>query len=146
MLPKIADLHDRSRIVYIVGTNHVEQFDAAISRQGRFDLILPVMCPTTGEKLKKWKPLKEARDNLVSNGDEKRLVDALIGDLTFGEAKDLNESLEKTLTTTEIVEALNKAVADATLNKPVDPETRGSPTWKQRLKEQESKIQGLKHY
>lgn len=146
MLPKIADLHDRSRIVYIVGTNHVEQFDAAISRQGRFDLILPVMCPTTSEKLKKWKPLKEARDKLVSNGDEKRVVDALIGDLTFGEAKDLNERLKTTHAPAEIIEALNKAVANATLNEPVDTETKGSPTWKQRLKEQESKIQGLKHY
>jgi hypothetical protein len=144
MLPKIAGLHDRKRIVYVVGTNHVEQFDAAISREGRFDLILPAMPPTAAEKLSTWDALKSARDKLVSNGDDEKVVDPLIGDLTYGEAKNLNERLIGTPTVKDIVEALNEAVARATLNRPVDSDSRDSPTWKQRLKEQESKIQGLK--
>jgi hypothetical protein len=151
MLPKIAGLHDRRRIVYIVGTNHVEQFDAAISRHGRFDLILPVMPPTTSEKLDKWESLKRARTQLVKEGESEQHIDANLQDLTFGEAKDLDARVERLLTESEnkkaskddLVKVINEAARDATLNRPVDPDSRYGQTWKERLKEQESKIQGL---
>jgi hypothetical protein len=153
MLPKIAGLHDRRRIVYIVGTNHVEQFDSAISRQGRFDLILPVMPPTTGEKLKEWDALRWARDFLLANDESKDVIDEAIGDLTYGESKDLDARLSRLRERhmggdppeEEVRQALQYAVDNATLNKPADPESEGGPTWKKRLEEQgESKIQGLK--
>jgi hypothetical protein len=51
MLPKLAAINKRRRIVFIVATNHIDNFDLAISRTGRFDLILPVLPPTTEEKL-----------------------------------------------------------------------------------------------
>jgi hypothetical protein len=151
MLPKIAELHDRRRIVYVVGTNHVEQFDAAISRHGRFDLILPVMPPTTGEKLEKWKTLKRARAQLVEEGEPGQYIDENLQDLTFGEAKELNARLERLFSGSasekapkdDLVKVINEAAKDATLNRPVDPDARHGQTWKERLKEQESKIQGL---
>ncbi len=144
MLPKIAGLHDRSRIVYIVGTNHLEQFDAAISRAGRFDLILPVMPPTTKEKLDKWENLAKAREALIERGDDPATIDERIGDLTFGEAKDLDARLKRASTKAQTLEAADDALANATLNKPVDPDSKNKTTWKQMLKEQESKIQGLR--
>jgi hypothetical protein len=151
MLPKIADLHDRSRIVYIVGTNHVEQFDAAISRHGRFDLILPVMPPTTSEKLDRWGSIKRARGQLINEGESEQKIDANLQDLTFGEAEDLDARLEGLLPESpsdkavkdDLVKVINEAARDATLNRPVDPDSREGQTWKERLKEQESKIQGL---
>jgi hypothetical protein len=54
MLPKLAALSDRRRIVYLLATNHLERFDIAISREGRFDLILPVATPTLKAKLGRW--------------------------------------------------------------------------------------------
>lgn len=151
MLPKIADLHDRRRIVYVVGTNHVEQFDAAISRHGRFDLILPVMPPTTVEKLDKWGALKRVRTQLVEEGESGQYIDENLQDLTFGEAKLLATRLERLLPESasqkapkdDLVKVINEAARDATLNQPVDPDSRHGQTWKERLKEQESKIQGL---
>jgi ATPase family associated with various cellular activities (AAA) len=144
MLPKIAGLHERSRIVYIVGTNHLEQFDAAISRAGRFDLILPVMPPTAEEKLEKWERLAQAREALLERGDDATTVEERIGDLTFGEAKDLDARLKRASSEDQILDAADEAFANATLHKQVDPELSDGPTWKQRLSEQESKIQGLR--
>ncbi len=54
MLPKLAALGDAHRIIYVLTTNHIEHFDTAIRRPGRFDLILPVLPPTYAEKVKKW--------------------------------------------------------------------------------------------
>ena len=54
MLPKLQGLSNRRRLVYLIATNHPEQFDAAIRRPGRFDMVLPVMPPTLGAKRAKW--------------------------------------------------------------------------------------------
>jgi hypothetical protein len=142
MLPKIADLHARKRIVYIVGTNHLEQFDAAISRRGRFDLILPVMPPTAEEKYDEWATLRDARDTCVAQGSDASTVNTLIEDLTFGEAEDLAARLEKISAAEEVVGAVKEAAADATLYQAVDHDSAG-PSWKALLGEQESKIRGL---
>ncbi len=48
MLPLIQDLRDLAKIygfVFFVATNHIERFDSAITRLGRFDLILPLGPP-----------------------------------------------------------------------------------------------------
>ena len=71
MLPKIAALHDRRRLVYLVATNHLEQFDAAISRPGRFDVIVPLMPPTAQAKLARWPDLADARKRLIAAGGER---------------------------------------------------------------------------
>jgi len=42
LLPWFQGLHDSGRLVLIVATNHIDRFDAAIRRPGRFDLVLPV--------------------------------------------------------------------------------------------------------
>jgi ATP-dependent 26S proteasome regulatory subunit len=58
MLPKLAAISKRRRIVFIVATNFIDHFDIAIRRPGRFDALLQVMTPTAQEKLKHWN-LKE---------------------------------------------------------------------------------------
>jgi SpoVK/Ycf46/Vps4 family AAA+-type ATPase len=40
MLPKLAKLHDDGRVVFFMLTNHRRDFDLAITRPGRFDLLL----------------------------------------------------------------------------------------------------------
>jgi hypothetical protein len=52
MLPKLTELHDRGRIVFLMATNFQERFDAAIKRAGRFDLLLCMGPPKLAEKIK----------------------------------------------------------------------------------------------
>jgi SpoVK/Ycf46/Vps4 family AAA+-type ATPase len=52
MLPKLADLYDRARVIFLMATNHKKDLDAAITRPGRFDLLLCVGPPTWEGKLK----------------------------------------------------------------------------------------------
>jgi hypothetical protein len=51
MLPKLIAINRTRRIVFIVATNHLENFDIAIKRPGRFDLVLQVLPPKMEAKL-----------------------------------------------------------------------------------------------
>lgn len=50
MLPKLAKLHDRGRLVFLMATNFQEKFDDAIKRAGRFDMLLCMGPPTLQAK------------------------------------------------------------------------------------------------
>jgi hypothetical protein len=52
MLPKLADLYERGQVVFLMATNHKKDLDNAITRSGRFDLLLCVGPPTWSEKVK----------------------------------------------------------------------------------------------
>jgi SpoVK/Ycf46/Vps4 family AAA+-type ATPase len=61
MLPKLATLHDRARVVFFMATNHQRYFDSAIKRPGRFDLHIFMGVPSWKEKrarLAAFLPLK----------------------------------------------------------------------------------------
>jgi hypothetical protein len=45
MLPKLASLWDRKRVIFLMATNHKQQLDPAITRPNRFDLLLCVAPP-----------------------------------------------------------------------------------------------------
>lgn len=51
MLPKLALLWTRRRIIYFVATNHIEYFDAAIVRSERFDVLVFVPLPSFQKKM-----------------------------------------------------------------------------------------------
>jgi hypothetical protein len=164
MLPKIAALHDRRRLVYIVATNHVEQFDVAISRPGRFDVIVSVMPPNRAAKEKEWPELARARKLIASKGGvADGELSTTLRDLTFDEAEELAARVKKDAHDLgKLKKAFEDALNDSALNSFVDPAAKGpspaekssttedddppneSPeTWKERLKSQESKIRGL---
>ena len=50
MLPKLAKLHDRRQIIFLMATNFPANFDDAIKRAGRFDLLLCMGPPTLADK------------------------------------------------------------------------------------------------
>ena len=50
MLPKLARLHDQGRVIFLVATNFQADFDDAIKRAGRFDLLLCMGPPTLRAK------------------------------------------------------------------------------------------------
>jgi hypothetical protein len=164
MLPKLAALHSRRRIVYIVATNHLEVFDAAISRPGRFDLIIPVMPPTADAKAKEWDALKQACEALKDAGKtiKNKTGDTvepgtLLDDLTYDEAESLAAAAAGVTDIDVLVKRFEKAAQGATLYQPVLGDDTppnavapggGSPTpapenWKQRIDNQRTKIRGL---
>jgi hypothetical protein len=50
MLPKLAKLHDRGQLVFLMATNFQANFDDAIKRAGRFDFLLCMGPPTLEAK------------------------------------------------------------------------------------------------
>ena len=66
MLPKLADINEQRKIVFLLATNFVGDFDTAFSRPGRFDMRLQVMPPKVSEKINHagWEVLKAALDGL----------------------------------------------------------------------------------
>jgi hypothetical protein len=53
MLPQLAQLHDRRQVIFFVATNYISRFDPALTRAGRFDLLLCMGPPTFSEKIEK---------------------------------------------------------------------------------------------
>jgi hypothetical protein len=69
MLPKLAELHRNDRVIVLMATNHQQQFDAAIKRPGRFDLMLCVGPPMWVEK--------KGKLNLVLGSADKQDANAI---------------------------------------------------------------------
>ncbi len=72
MLPKLLKLREQRRVIFFMATNHQKDFDAAIKRPGRFDLLIPMGPPSYDEKQRglkeQWFPEqenKEDRDRVI---------------------------------------------------------------------------------
>jgi hypothetical protein len=50
MLPKLAKLHDRGQLIFLMATNYQASFDDAIKRAGRFDFLLCMGPPKLEDK------------------------------------------------------------------------------------------------
>ena len=122
MLPKLTALYKARRILYLVATNHVEQFDAAIRRRGRFDLIMPVLPPTCEEKERKWPELKHAIEQMQLDAQEK--ARAGLADLIFLEADDLAGEVAAG---GDVGELIAQFADQCILRQDVDPRRRARP-------------------
>jgi len=157
MLPKLAALSERRRIVYLLATNHVERFDIAISREGRFDLILPVAPPTLEAKLERWPDfatrLAELDLQVAGGAKDENLIEWL-SDLTYSEFDRLQARLKDETDTAKFRAAIELVHSRCTVLQaiPVTAEAATSEddgsgtsnvqplTWKKRLVDQRSKI------
>jgi hypothetical protein len=80
MLPKLASIHKRATLVFIIATNHVGQFDLAIRRRGRFDRVVQIMPPTYKAKMAKvnWGPARNLNPAAkIGSGSGVRVVSAM---------------------------------------------------------------------
>ena len=66
MLPKLAKLHDDGRVVFFMLTNHRKDMDAAITRPGRFDLMLYLGPPDAEKKVNALAELIQSKDDDLS--------------------------------------------------------------------------------
>lgn len=108
MLPHLAKLTNKRKVLYFFATNHKQTFDAAITRAGRFDMLLYVGPPSWNEKIDSLVPLAKLTDSEA--GEAKAILETWVGAhhkeqlealdwATFGEARVLFDeaSEEKSL-------------------------------------------------
>jgi ATPase family associated with various cellular activities (AAA) len=143
MLPKLTALSARRRVVYLLATNHLERFDSAIRRPGRFDIIIPVMPPTLAEKIRKWPKvgaqLRRLRVGTSTLAD--RNIRQTLAGLTFAEFRDVEAKLSQSRHRSEFEKLVSSAKSSATMFQPIaEPDTSGDGTWEERLASQTSKI------
>jgi hypothetical protein len=120
MLPKLSLINKRRSIVFILATNHIEEFDFAISRMGRFDRIFQIMPPTAKEKRRRW---NSALSKVPIQYDKKLEL------LTFSECEKLAEDL---CAGSPPIKTLNQVVKACTLRKNARPEgDKTQLTWEQ---------------
>lgn len=142
MLPKLQGLSNRRRVVYLIATNHPEQFDAAIRRPGRFDVILPVMPPTLEAKRSGWSVLATALDTF--KGEGRSALDEYVADMTYSETQELVAALPpspKAETVKDVVTRLGKR---ATMRQKVS-NAGGAPDWKTQLAAEQDRIRVLNY-
>lgn len=145
MLPKLTTLSKERRLVYLVATNHIERFDAAIRRPDRFDLVIPVMPPTIKAKRTEWPALDAALKAIDSLGEEEaEEAKAVLSDLTFSEAKELDKEVSalKGSDTGKLNLAFVKAGRRATLRQRVNSNAGGGGdgTWRSEILAQRERI------
>jgi SpoVK/Ycf46/Vps4 family AAA+-type ATPase len=139
MLPKLTALSSRRRIVYLLATNHLERFDSAVRRPGRFDLIVPVMPPTLDSKLRRW-PEVAVRLRAVRIGTRAKADKELrgkLGGLTYLEFEDLVPRLLKARTRRTVERVVEEADARAILNQ---SPTNDDHTWLKRIESETKRI------
>ena len=137
MLPKLANLHKRATLVFIIATNNIGEFDLAIRRQGRFDRVVQIMPPTFEAKMAKrdWGPTKldldtKLRELGVALTED---VKAKIGDLTYPECDEFAADLAKAVNQQQAVTDLENHWRQCTLQTSI---TQGDEktTWGDRCK------------
>lgn len=141
LLPKIAAINKNRRLVFIVATNHIEHFDLAISRHGRFDIIIQIMPPTTAEKLERWKSVRSRLNDLGINTNDDSIKNMLEA-LTFDEFRVLAPDIEKAPAKEDATQLLIQAHKACTLETPADPKD-ADKTWAVICREQEGKIRTI---
>jgi SpoVK/Ycf46/Vps4 family AAA+-type ATPase len=118
MLPKLNKINDNRRLAFIVATNHIEDFDVAIKRPGRFDILLQVMPPTADEKLRKWPQLEGLVATGMSIDDLKKKIEPL----TYTETETLVRRLSAATTPHAKHEIIDAAHTKCTLLDPSNKE------------------------
>jgi len=136
MLPKLASIHKRATLVFIIATNNIGDFDLAIRRRGRFDRVLQIMPPTFEAKMAKkdWGPTKlNVGEKLKSLGVKVSAeIEQQLGDLTFNEFEDFATRLSKEASAQGAFSLLSDLWSGCTLHTPVSKDD--TQTWAERCK------------
>jgi hypothetical protein len=105
MLPKLAKLNANGQVVFFMATNHQKDFDPAIKRPGRFDLLLcmgPPPWEVKKENLKRWIDKSESGPEQCAetvrkwvDADTTKSLQRMLDWFTFGEMKELFDYLAR---------------------------------------------------
>ncbi len=92
MLPKLAELWRSRKVMYFVATNHINYFDRAITRSGRFDSLIFVSPPSFSSKIAELRRLLQGDSKTVDFTVSQEDVDAAMPKLkSKNQGKDLTE-------------------------------------------------------
>jgi hypothetical protein len=134
MLPRIVKLRESRRVVFLVATNHLEEFDFAIARPGRFDLVVPINPPSADAKLEHWTEIKnhfEALGFHLGPNDRTNLAK-----LTYDECKAIVPAI--CLATDE--DAVSELLAQAAAGGTMTLKAKGDKTWTDLIADERQKI------
>jgi len=147
MLPKLASIHRRATLVFILATNNIGEFDLAIRRQGRFDRVVQIMPPTYDAKMAKgdWgarrislgETFRKLKIQVTSD------IKQEIEDLTYGECDDFATDLAQAHTQKDAISILTSHSERCTLRTKVSKgrvSKEGEITWKKRCEEEAKHI------
>ena len=117
MLPKLAKLHDKGRSLFFMATNYIEDFDPAIKRPGRFDLLLCMWPPSWEKKVEALRlfvgktpsddDVEECKGILKGYTLDGKTED-LLNVFTFGETKAFIEHLRGNKDLKDVLSALTE--------------------------------------
>jgi hypothetical protein len=141
MLPKLASIHKRGKLVFIIATNFISRFDLAIRRPGRFDLVLQIMPPTFTSKMQKkdWGASKnvDIRAILDTHGlVDDAAIQKHLGELTFGECDSLASELPGVTNQRDVISRIESAFKNCTLETHVEKDV----TWLKRCEDEATKF------
>jgi hypothetical protein len=141
MLPKLASIHNRATLVFIIATNNIGDFDLAIRRQGRFDRVVQIMPPTYKSKMAKtdW---GSAKLNLGAKFRKlgisvTPLIKQRLRDLTYGECDGLASDIANIDNKPAVIRALTDRWEKCTLQTNVskaEASKKEEIKWEQRCK------------
>lgn len=143
MLPKLASIHKRATLVFIIATNNIRQFDLAIQRPGRFDRLVQIMPPTYASKITKKDWGSQQNIDLEQKlGALGVILDAplkeRLGDLTYLECDAFATELAKAQNTQEAISILEDHWKRCILQTKVrQDDGQEEVTWKERCEEEE---------
>jgi ATPase family associated with various cellular activities (AAA) len=142
MLPKLASIHRRATLVFIIATNNIGQFDLAIQRPGRFDRVVQIMPPTYDAKIAKtnWGINQDVNlgQKLQSLGLElNQGIRDQLADLTYLECDAFATELASAQTQQEAIQILEKHSHRCILHATAQDQQKSTKTWKERCKEEE---------
>ncbi len=103
MLPKLAKLNGNAKAIYFMTTNHKKEFDDAIVRPGRFDLLLCMGPPPWSEKAKdakiwinKTEDDREECARIITKWvDGSKKIKKMLDMFAFGEMKAMFDSIPR---------------------------------------------------
>lgn len=127
MLPKLIKLNKERRIVLLMATNFVDQFDDAIIREGRFETVVQVLPPTIDAKIAEWPNI--AKLSSIPQFD----FHDIVNDFTYHEAKRFADAVADITDREEAKAVLKRFQEKATM-------LRDGEKWKNESKLQRSQI------
>jgi hypothetical protein len=138
MLPKLASIHKRASLVFVIATNSIGDFDLAIRRPGRFDRVVQIMPPTYEAKItrKNWGTNRnvDLESKLIDLGVTlTREIKEQLADLTYGECEDFATKLSAAHDAQQAIKLLDDHWQRCTLKGPVSKED--DTTWAQRCRD-----------
>lgn len=95
MLPRLAELWQARKVMYFVATNHIEYFDRAVTRSGRFDAIVFIGPPSFETKMAAITEILQKRYGLTVQVDASLTKDVIDQAMPMNECSAIEKETNK---------------------------------------------------